>query len=323
MAGPLHHRHHDQTPPIGEVPVPHGPEESDSPARPDTEYATDYEKQIFSHLIQPDDLYTPDGVYWADLPFFQRAKFVSKVDRAESKRERAIIWSMFKKDPLSPVAWYFRNAVLPGAGLLLEGYVLFSIGNLSGLFADVWPRCWGKETPKKCDSNWVAAVTYLEIIGIMFGQTGVGVSSRASSDLIRYTQQRLTTTLFRRLLVIGSDDDGALSKMRPSCFSVFCCSRLLGASPCRTGSSSMPSLYSSTVRHIAQHSVSPYFRDLLADVSQASVSAANTLSQQRPPWKMPSELAKFQPKMTAFIVDARSPWPSSCRAGASSSTKSS
>jgi hypothetical protein len=28
---------------------------------------------------------------------------------------------MFKKDPLSPVSWYFKNAILPGAGLGLEG----------------------------------------------------------------------------------------------------------------------------------------------------------------------------------------------------------
>jgi hypothetical protein len=27
-----------------------------------------------------------------------------------------------KKDPLSPVGWYFRNAIIPDAGLGLEGY---------------------------------------------------------------------------------------------------------------------------------------------------------------------------------------------------------
>ncbi|KAI0548995.1 major facilitator superfamily domain-containing protein [Xylaria curta] len=170
-------RHHEHDPPIGELPVPHGPETGHEhmhyPRRASTNYATDYERQIFAHLLQPDDSYTPEGVYWADLPWSQRFAFVNKVSSQESKKELKTVWSMFKKDPLSPFSWYFRNSVLPGAGLLLEGYVLFSIGNLQPLFADVWKSCWGSHTV--CDKNWVASVTYLEIIGIMFGQTGVGI----------------------------------------------------------------------------------------------------------------------------------------------------
>lgn len=79
------------------------------------------EKQIFDYLLHPDDSYTPDGVYWADLPIGQRIKFVSSYDGREVKRELGIIGRMFKKDPLSPVGAYFRNMVLPGAGLGLEG----------------------------------------------------------------------------------------------------------------------------------------------------------------------------------------------------------
>ncbi|KAI1177545.1 major facilitator superfamily domain-containing protein [Nemania sp. FL0916] len=170
-------RHKEHDPPIGELPVPHGPETGREhehyPAQPSTSYATDYERQIFAHLLQPDDSYTPEGVYWADLPFGERFKFVNKVSRQESRKEWSSIWAMIKKDPLSPFAWYFRNSVLPGAGLLLEGYVLFSIGNLTPLFGDVWKSCWS--TYEVCGKNWVASVTYLEIIGIMFGQTGVGI----------------------------------------------------------------------------------------------------------------------------------------------------
>ncbi|KAI1266862.1 hypothetical protein F5Y18DRAFT_380690 [Xylariaceae sp. FL1019] len=166
--------HHDHKPPIGELPVPHGPQMGADDQSPDTNYTTDYERKIFSHVMQPDDLYTPEGVYWADLPLAKRWAFVHKVDSAETKKELSTIWSMAKEDPLSPVSWYFRNAVLPGAGLLLEGYVLFSIGNLSSLFADVWPLCWGS-SGTKCAKNWVASVTYLEIVGIMVGQTGVGI----------------------------------------------------------------------------------------------------------------------------------------------------
>jgi hypothetical protein len=40
---------------------------------------------------------------------------------------------------------------------------LFSIGNLSSLYSAVWPECWS--THEVCDKNWIAAVTYLQIIG--------------------------------------------------------------------------------------------------------------------------------------------------------------
>ncbi|KAF4340042.1 inorganic phosphate permease [Fusarium beomiforme] len=169
------HHHHESTIP-GEVPVPHGPADSDSEHTPDEPiaYATADERRIFSHVTRPDDSYTEDGVYWADLPLAQRYRFVSKVDNNAAREEAKTAWSMFKEDPLSPFSWYFRHAVIPGAGLGLEGYVLFSIGNLEPLFKAVWPECWGKE-PTTCSHNWVASVTYLEIIGIMVGQAVVGV----------------------------------------------------------------------------------------------------------------------------------------------------
>ncbi|GJC86981.1 inorganic phosphate transporter 1-2 [Colletotrichum liriopes] len=151
-----HHRH---SAPIGVLPVPHGPETGDEHEDYPTEHTTEYERQIFGHVTRPDDSYTPDGIYWADLPWWKRVNFVSKVDREEALKELRATAAMMKKDPLSPVSWYFRNAVLPGAGLGLEGYVLFSIGNLEPLFA----------------ANWVASVTYLEIVGIMIGQAAIGV----------------------------------------------------------------------------------------------------------------------------------------------------
>ena len=42
-------------------------------------------------------------------------------DAQEAKRELGEIGKMMKEDPLSPVGWYFRHAVLPGGGLGLEG----------------------------------------------------------------------------------------------------------------------------------------------------------------------------------------------------------
>lgn len=160
----------------GEIPIPHGPHsESEGDDYPIHDASTAHERRIFSHVTRPDDSYTPEGVYWADLPLMQRAKFVSKVDREAAAEELQTIGKMIKKDPLSPLSWYFRHAVIPGAGLGLEGYVLFSIGNLEPLFAKVWPECWEENTT--CSKNWVASVTYLEIIGIMVGQVAVGVSS--------------------------------------------------------------------------------------------------------------------------------------------------
>ncbi|KPM38122.1 hypothetical protein AK830_g8435 [Neonectria ditissima] len=164
------HHHHDAAIP-GEIPVPHGPPDSDDPD--DFPGLSDAERRIFSHVTRPDDSYTEDGVYWADLPLMKRAKFVSKVDNSAAVEEARSAWGMFKEDPLSPLSWYFRHAVIPGAGLGLEGYVLFSIGNLEPLFKAAWPECWSEHSV--CSKNWVASVTYLEIIGIMVGQAFVGV----------------------------------------------------------------------------------------------------------------------------------------------------
>ncbi|KAI5287562.1 hypothetical protein KEM52_001528 [Ascosphaera acerosa] len=133
-----------------------------------------HEREAFDSLIRPDDSYTPDGTYWADLSWGQKVKFVSKYDARESRREFMSFWKMFKEDPLEPIRWYFANMVLPGAGLGLEGYVLFSIGNIKPLFSAVWPECWGKN-PTACNKTWTNSVEYLEICGIIVGQILVGI----------------------------------------------------------------------------------------------------------------------------------------------------
>lgn len=175
-----HHLHsHHSHPVAAEIPVPHGvqdyDETVDSMLIENNGYVTPNdkdEKAIFTHLFRPSDIYNEDGVYWADLPFWKKLSFVNKVDREESGREWGNLCSMVKEDPLSPVRWYFNNCVIPGAGLGLEGYVLFSIGNVEPLFKSVWPECWDDHTV--CSKNWVSAVTYLEIIGIIVGQVLVG-----------------------------------------------------------------------------------------------------------------------------------------------------
>lgn len=99
--------------------APHGPD-MDGHHDPIHEMNLD-EKQNFDFHIRPDDSYTPEGVYWADLPMAQRVRFVASTDAQEAKSELAAIGTMMKEDPLSPVGYYFRNMVLPGAGLGLEG----------------------------------------------------------------------------------------------------------------------------------------------------------------------------------------------------------
>ncbi|KAJ5235673.1 uncharacterized protein N7469_004841 [Penicillium citrinum] len=131
-----------------------------------------HEKAAFDDIIRPADSYAPNGTYWADLPVGQRIKFCVSQDGTEAKKEFAWLWEMFKADPLSPIGYYFKNAVLPGAGLGLEGYVLFSISNVSSLFEKSFASCW-KEY-EICDKNWVAAVNYLEVAGIIVGQILVG-----------------------------------------------------------------------------------------------------------------------------------------------------
>ncbi|KAF3912432.1 hypothetical protein ABW20_dc0101883 [Dactylellina cionopaga] len=158
---------------------------SDSPPLKATNEATTYsvgststdslpERAIFDPIFLPADSYDIDGTYWADMPLSKRVPFVLNYDfNVEGKREWGEIWEGAKKNPFSPLMRYFRAAVLPGAGLGLEGYVLFSIGNIKPLFQAVWKECWS--THKVCSARWVSSIEYLEVAGIMVGQILVGI----------------------------------------------------------------------------------------------------------------------------------------------------
>ena len=99
--------------------APHGPDMTGTHAP--IHDMTSNERAIFDYLIRPDDSYNPEGIYWADLPLAKRVKFVSSYDAKEAGRELANVGAMIKEDPLSPISYYFKNMVLPGAGLGLEG----------------------------------------------------------------------------------------------------------------------------------------------------------------------------------------------------------
>lgn len=121
MADMLHKHKHTDPINFGMIGAPHGPETGDDHASLPYTRDPQREEEIFNYLLCPSDMYTAEGVYWADLPIGKRIGFVTSTDNAETKKELSTIWAMIKKDPLSPVSWYFKNAVLPGAGLGLEG----------------------------------------------------------------------------------------------------------------------------------------------------------------------------------------------------------
>lgn len=102
--------------------APHGPNVTGQHvATADIGDMSNTESSVFRQLLLPDDSYTPEGVYWADLPLGKKISFVNKVNNEEARKELSSLGRMIKADPLSPISYYFRNMVIPGAGLLLEG----------------------------------------------------------------------------------------------------------------------------------------------------------------------------------------------------------
>ena len=95
-------------------------------------------------------------------------------------------------------------------------YVLFSIGNLMPLYQAVWPQCW--KTHKVCNETWVQSVTYLEIVGIMVGQIGIGAIGDGYVVVASLTSHTYSCAQLTGLgLVVVS----VSSQMPLSCFSVF------------------------------------------------------------------------------------------------------
>lgn len=55
------------------------------------------------------------------MPYKERQKWVNNQATAECKRELNVVWSMFKKDPLSPFTAYCSRYVTTGMGMFTEG----------------------------------------------------------------------------------------------------------------------------------------------------------------------------------------------------------
>ena len=130
------------------------------------------DEDLLKDELFPADMYS-GTTYWADLPLGERIRWVNSQSDAEAHREFWLLMSEFKKDPLQPIRDYFGHYVITGMGMFVEGYTLFSVGNLTSLFTVVWPTCWSSY--EVCSQNWIASVNYLEIVGIIFGQIGVGI----------------------------------------------------------------------------------------------------------------------------------------------------
>ena len=60
----------------------------------------------------------------------------------EASREIASVWNTFRRDPLQPARDYWRNYIMTGIGLFIEGYVIFSISNNTVLFQHTYYDCW-------------------------------------------------------------------------------------------------------------------------------------------------------------------------------------
>jgi len=102
--------------------APHGPNPTgEHTATMDIGNMSANETSVFQSLLKPDDSYDENGTYWADMSFGRKLAFVTKLDMREAATELRSIGRMIKRDPLSPVGYYTRNMIIPGAGLLLEG----------------------------------------------------------------------------------------------------------------------------------------------------------------------------------------------------------
>jgi len=133
---------------------------------------TPSQEDLLNDDLFPQDSYSGD-VYWADLPLRERISWVNHQSNTEALRELRLLGAEFKRDPLQPIRDYFSLYVVTGMGLFVEGYTLFSVGNVTSLFQAVWPSCW--KTYETCTFNWISSVAYLEIVGIILGQLTVGV----------------------------------------------------------------------------------------------------------------------------------------------------
>jgi MFS family permease len=62
--------------------------------------------------------------------------------------------------------------LIPGLGMFSEAYIIFSVGNLSPIFAAAYPSCW--KTHKTCTKQLLGSLTYTQVAGIIVGMLTIG-----------------------------------------------------------------------------------------------------------------------------------------------------
>ena len=161
-------------------------------------------QNAFNKVVYPSDSFTSDGTYWADLPIMRRAAFACEQYHEIATREFVGICRMFARDPMSPFAAY-SHYMINGLGMFVEGYTLFSVGNLKSLFGKTFPECWAKSkdlskygltsNDKVCQDGWLHAVNYLQTVGIICGQIMVGFEGDWVGRRFGMVQDALIMTL--------------------------------------------------------------------------------------------------------------------------------
>jgi MFS family permease len=128
-------------------------------------------KHLLNNALYPADAFSGTS-YWADLPASEQLLWVKNKARKEARREYAAVKQLAKAGILRPFWEYCRTYAFPGAGFFVEGYVLFSVGNIMPLFKAVWPQCFDETIV--CSEQSIKAIKYMEIVGILCGQLVVG-----------------------------------------------------------------------------------------------------------------------------------------------------
>ena len=173
-------------------------------------------ESAFNDILFPPDSYE-NGTYWADLPIGERFRFVNRQSNSICREELCHIGRMIKKDPLSVVSSYFGTYAINGMGMFVEGYTLFSVGNIKPLFQNTdaalpgqpnmpaktskFYQCWKAKTI--CDEDWQSAIDYLEIVGIIVGQILVGIEGDWVGRKFGMVQDALIMTLGSVMLTLS------------------------------------------------------------------------------------------------------------------------
>ncbi|KAI7844838.1 hypothetical protein COHA_001492 [Chlorella ohadii] len=78
------------------------------------------------------------------------------------------------RNPVVRALRWWRSWALPGAGMFIEAWMIFAIGNIKPLLAIDMPNCFGHQQPYSCDQTASDSVTYVEVSGIIVGMLALG-----------------------------------------------------------------------------------------------------------------------------------------------------